>query len=1847
MTEHSHIPAGYDVVETISESFGTTVYRARHRQQNRPVILKCLTMVQPTSRDIVHFRREFDIGAQLQGPDLIDIYSMEYVHSTLVLIEEDFGGQSLDKTLKSQRFDIDEFLVLAIDIAKAVGRLHRQGVIHRDINPSNIVWNRDSGELKIIDFGLSTRSTELPTGGLLASTLGTLPYIAPEQTGRTRRPIDYRSDYYSLGATFYELLTGSRPFEQGTAGELIHAHLARQPVTVHDRRPYVPVVLSELIARLMAKSAEDRYQSAQGLVYDLQHCLRQFRTTQAIADFELGERDHRQSLRISHRVYGRDEELDRLHSALEQTRRGGRHLVVVEGVSGIGKSLLVDQLQAPTLAADGWFVSSSAEPTPQQTPYNAISDAFGQLLTQLLSGSRRQLQTWRTKLRTALGDDASMLNSVVPELELLLGEIADAPATDAAEAQHRFHNAVSRFVGLFANESTPLVVVLDDLHWLDGASAALLEQLLTDDDLQYLLVVGTRRVAPSAEQPDSENLIDRLHNRSVSVDTIRLEALDDQAISKIVADSLSTTVDHIHPLAELTSAKTSNSPYFAVQFLRSLIERNLLWFDADASSWRWDPAGIAELPVTDNLVDLLHSRLETLPDRTRQLLIDATFIGHTFDVDTIAEITDTPRIEVYHSLEPALQGGIVLAASELELSDPDDLDSPTYFPRLSFSHDRIREATARLLDPGKSTGVQLRVGRRLAALLDESEDDRLLFAAVHNLNAATELIDRRAEQLKVLRLNQRAAHRAFEQKAIAEAARILSPASRAIDDDIWTQAPDVARDILHMSAESALLLGDYETTGKTIDRALARLDDPLEAAPFYCLLIRQLTLNAELTEATEVGQRALRELGYELPLSNLDDALENTFDRIAIQLKTLSIDDIIHLPCKPDRRADAALKILGVLHPAAGLVQWELLQLVGLKATALTLDIGVRPDSVVALAMYGAALCSRGQPHVGYRVGRIAMRLARRFDRKSILTHTLFTVATMILPWSRPIKESLELLDEGYHAGLQSGNHLFAGYSLFMKALHQFHLGRDLHAILRRSTHSRDVNWALHNTTGVDLSIALRMITQNLVGLTDGVHTFSSDDVSSAPALIQRCRDHNTRSAIAIFEIARAQIEYTHGNSGDAAERLLETGEDLDPLLGTFERARHVFWLALALIDVALTKGGNDSDDQRRQHIDELRRILASYADDIPSNFQTRLQFVDAEIARLDGDLETAINGYDDAISSARSEDLLHLEALVNERAGRFWLDEGKPDFAFLYLRDAFDLYELWKAHRKVRQLRDEFGVQLLRHRPHNPTSSSSSSADAIDLDSILQASEVIASHLEFDELLPALMEVTLENAGAARGTFFVADDDDLSVAVQGDAETEPVLFDPPIALDDWNDGPRSIVRYVHRTGEVLVLQRACRDERFQHDPYLRDHRIRSVFCIPTDIRGQLQGLLYVENNLVSDAFDPERVRILSILASHIGLALNKARLYSRLHEKSRRFRQLAENIREVFWLMEYPSRDITYLSPAYEPIWGRPMPALPISIDEWSRNIVADDRISVEESLRDDVASGEYDITYRIKRPSGSLRWIHARGFPITDSNGVIHRIAGIARDITREREVARMKDEFISVVSHELRTPLTPITGIFSMLSRDYRDELPEDVNKMTELGLRNSRRLLSLIDDLLDIQKLSMDKVDFNYEIFDIREIVEEAVSLNTALGDARNIQFELDPCDVPLAICGDRSRLIQILTNLMSNAVKFSQPDDVVTIKIRRTADNARVSVIDHGPGIPVEVRDKIFEKFTQADATLTRQHGGIGLGLAIARSLVDRLGGRIYFETELDKGTTFHVELPLATQPRETPPKRLH
>ena len=1830
-------PSGYEILETLHRSERTTVFRARHQASDEQVILKCLASYRSPARATLYFRHEFDVGRHLSGDEFIDLYRLERHGRHLVIVEQDIGATSLDQILEERRFDVEEFLSLALRIVDAVEAMHRQEIVHRDLNPSNIIWNPDTDQLKLIDFGLAVRSRELrsSTGAIAEETRGTLPYISPEQTGRSSRVLDYRTDYYSLGVTLYELLVGRRPFEATSPAALVHAHLARRPIPSHRQRPDLPHQLSLILDKLLAKAPEDRYQSARGLRTDLQRCRDEFSATGTISDFDVGTRDVRTSLQVSKRLYGRQRELTELQRSVRRIHHGGRQMRLVSGTAGIGKSTLVEHLQAPVLSGGGWFVASKFDAPRDAAPFSGLADAFGKLFTRLLGEEAQALADWRQRLRKALGDDEPLVSRLIPELAIFLGGSSSSRSPRPTEATHRFRRAVHRLVGLLAERSHPLTLVLDDLHWADDATLRLLESLLADETLDYLLVIGTYRPEAIDDSHPLMQMCRRLDDREIVVETTELGPLDDDAVARLVADSLDTDVESTWPLTELVIRKTSNNPYFIDQFLNSLAHDNLLGYDHTRDRWTWDQHDIATLPVTDNVVDMLQGRIGRLPEQTRRLLIDASFLGNQFRLTELAAVQHREPIDVSEALEPALDQDILFRASEPELLDPDDPTSPAITEHLSFPHDQIREAIQQLVAPDDAPAIHLRIGRRLQPLAEEHDSDRLLFSVVRNLDDGRQLIDDFEQRRHLIELNVRAAARATALQAIPDATRYLEIADDLVDD-LWDRDFDLAQTVAFERTRVAILDGRFELAEQLVDTALEHLDDPVERAEFHRLSIRRLVLVPDIDAAIDHGRRALDELGYQLPTTDLADAATEAFDRLEEIVDGRPIEELAEISSAGEPTAEATLEILAELQPAAGLWDFQLLLVVGLEATALTVSTGIRPESLVGFAIYGTALCVRGHPRRGRQAGQLALELARQFDRQFILSHVAFIHAAMISPWSRPLDESLVLLEESHQTGIRSGNYAFAGFSLSLLALYNLHLGRNLDDVRKITDRAIRFGRDVQHLTAVDLATAVRRTIEQLVD--DRSTGDVDDDRLGDDEFIEQCYRHGADSAAVLFRLLRAQLDIIYGRFEPAVEQLTELTDELEPLVGTFDTARHPFYLAIALAGFILDDPENRSP-ARRETLEQLRGVIASLADDSPSNFDDKLALIDAELARLDDDVERALDCYDRAIENARSRDFIHIEALATERAARFWLEhEERRDFAALRFRQAREAYEIWGADQKVAAIDDLYGRLFTFPTTIDSTSgTSTSSGDTIDLESVFKASEAIASSVDLEHLLPTLMEVTLENAGAQRGTFLIVDDGDLAVAVEGHVDDEPIRHDPPLSLDDWY-GPRSIARYVHRTRNPLFRGRAHRDLRFRGDPYFEETRPRSIACIPAEEHGEIRGILYVENNLADDVFTEDRIRLLEVLAGHIAIALNKARLYAELREKKERFRQLAENIREVFWLMDWNDRRIVYVSPAYETIWGRPRPSLPTSIEDWVGSIVSDDRAMVEDKLRDDAGAGEYDVTYRIERPSGAERWVHDRGFPIRDADGEVQRIAGIARDVTRPRELARMKDEFISIVSHELRTPLTPITGIFSMLNREYHDEIPDEVQKMTELGLRNSRRLLTLIDDLLDIQRLSMDRIDFNFETLDLRTIISDAVELNDPLGDPRKIRFSYTPPTSPLWVNTDLNRLMQVVTNLLSNAVKFSDEGDSIEIETRRCDGRVRLSITDHGPGIPPEVRQRVFEKFTQADTTMTRKHGGIGLGLAISRALVERLGGTIDFDTKLGEGTTFFVELPLAEAP---------
>ena len=1829
----------YELSETLYESERTTVYRGRGKQPpHQKVILKCLTASYPSPRELLRMRREFEITRQLQGREFPTMLASKKHFSQRVLVQEDIGGQSLDHMIESRPLGVDTFLDLAISLSRAIAQLHDQGVIHRDINPSNIIYNAETERLQLIDFGLAMRmGWEHTAARVPRHTTGTLSYMSPEQTGRTNRLVDHRADLYSLGATLYELLTGQLPFRSRDPAELIYLHLTHRPTAPSELLPQLPAQLSRIIMKLLSKAPEGRYQSARGVYADLEKCRRQWRERGIVVDFDLGQHDMWATLRISQHLYGRDEELRRLRQALRRTRPGERQLTLITGDPGVGKTALVDEVGAPLTGRNGWFVSGKFDPQLQGIPYTALGSAMGELITRLLGRSEASLSQWRRRIKAVLEDDGALIASVVPELDTLLQTTWTDSRVEAEEAKHRFRHAFRRFISVFCTDDRPLIIFLDDLQWIDEASLELMEVLLTDAEVGPLHIIGAYRDGEVGPDHRLVSLLDRLRQAGETVETIALGALDGEAVKNLVADTLHCERQVAAPLAGLLHKKTSGNPYFIHQFLANLVATEVLWFEPEQGEWNWDLRGIQALPAAENVVDILSQRMVQLDADARRVVTHAALLGTRFSLNLLAMICELSEAQTYRYLEPAIELGVIVPVEEARLVDPDDPDSAAVVPELVFSHDRVREAAAQLVEEAAREALHLRVGRRLASQLRPDASSEMLFLVVQHLNQGAALIDDDSQCQELVRLNLRAGMEALDAQAFAAASRYLAVADEFLPDHAWQSDPELARQVHLQRGRAESLRGGFEVAARTLQRALENLDDPVERASFQCILIEQLTRQSDFHGAAEVAQSALEALGESLSVADFDAQLGDALIAVEERLAGRSLDVVRGLDVDDDKRAGAALRVLAALQPAAGLIDLRFLLLVGLKAMVITLDIGVHPASVVGLSVYGTALCTMNEVHRGYDAGHLALELARQFDRQSDISHVAFMVGAMIFPWTRPLRQSQPLFEEGQRAGLRSGNFIFAGFNAMLKLVYGYFQGRRLDDCLRHADDAVELSAHTGNIASVELASAARLVIRNLAGYTASVSAFEDERYESAESFLKQCEANANHPALATFEIARAQTEYLYGDFAKAHRRLRARRERLDDLVGTFETGRFPFLYAMATAQICMEMEPHERADLRREVV-ELRDQLAGYAENGEANFLHKRLLVDAELARIDADMEAAMKAYDRAIEEASREGFVHLVALANERAARFWLAWDKEEFALHYLREAIYHYELWQARPKVKMLQEEFDHLLVHPTDAEVTTSGDTTGEAaIDLDSVFQASELIAGQLDVADLLPTLMQVALENAGAQRGTFLIAVNGQLCAAVEGETGTEPTPLDPPQPLDEWSGGPRSVIRYVQRVGEPLVLGRASVDPRFHDDPYINETQARSVLCIPVEESGQLRGILYVENNLADHMFIEERARVLQILAGHIAIAIHKSHLYMSLHQEKERFRQLAENIREVFWLMDWPSREIVYISPAFEAVWGQSMPQTPLSVDQWVEAIADSDRERVADALCTQAARGDYDETYRIVRPSGNERWIRDRGFPIHDTDGNIYRIAGVANDITREHEVAQLKDEFVSVVSHELRTPLTPITGIFSMLTREYSDQLPKEVREMANLGLRNSRRLLNLIDDLLDIQKLSMDQVSFELELLDARQVITDAVELNVPLGDLHEISLTLELHDSPVLIESDSARMLQVMTNLLSNAIKFSNPGDSVTVEVYPVDDRARIGVTDSGPGIPREARELIFEKFTQVDSSLTREHGGTGLGLAIARSLVERMGGTIEVVTEMGQGTTFFIDLPLASR----------
>ncbi|MEG4940899.1 AAA family ATPase [Microcoleus sp. F4-D5] len=1512
---------GVAAVAVLYESVNSLVYRAIREADNQPIILKLLKESYPTPQELVRYRTEYRITQELKEAGVVRVYDLQKYQNSLVMFVEDFGGESLTIWMQQRSFTLEEFLQIAIATTEILGQIHSANIIHKDINPSNIVYNPETEQLKIIDFGISTQlSRETPilkNPGILE---GTLAYISPEQTGRMNRALDYRTDFYSLGVTFYELLTGKLPFDTEDALELVHCHIARQPVPPHEIEPVIPLIVSQLVSKLMAKNAENRYQTALGIKQDLETCLFQLQATGNIETFALGTRDITDRFLIPEKLYGRESEVDNLLAAFERVSTGSAEMMLVAGLSGIGKTAVVNEVHKPIARQRGYFIKGKYDQFGRNIPFSAFVQAFRELMGQLLSQSDAQLQTWKTNILTALGDSGQVLIEVIPELERIIGAQPLALELSGIAAQNRFNLLMQKFVQVFTTVEHPLVIFLDDLQWADSASLKLLQLLM--ENTGNLLVLGAYRDNEVSPTHPFMLTVDEIVKSGAAVNTINLQPLSLGDLNQLVADTLICDLSLAQPLTELVYEKTKGNPFFSTQFLKALHEDGLIIFDRPVSptplsssltkggqrgvqgGWQCDIAQVKFADSSD-VVEFMAVQLQKLPKETQDVLKLAACIGAQFDLDTLAVVSEEVAEPTASALWKALLEGLILVSAEGYNFIQADAQSPNQFvanPTYKFLHDRVQQAAYSLIPDDQKQATHLKIGQLLLQNFSDIEREEKIFDIVGHLNQGIELINQLSEREALAKLNLEAGRKARSSTAYAAAMVYLQTGIELLRANCWQSQYELTLNLYIGATEAAYLNADIEGMEQMAAQVLHNAQTILDKIKIYEISIAAQTAQGKLLEAIAVGREALRLLGIDLPTEPDGALIGKALQTLKSQLHEKQIDELADLPLMTNPQTQAAMQLLRMLPTPIFMGMPGLLPLLSSTMVSLSLSFGNGPASSVGYAIHGIVLCGfLGEVETGYRFGRLALSLLEGFTSGEFNSIILMMFGALIQHHQEAMRAAILTLKDGYTVGMEIGDFGNAGYSIINYFHTNFLGGVELESW---EPELADYSTALALVKQYSAKDSLDMTRQTVQNLTEAV---SQPDCLMGTAydetvMLPKHHQDNELSAIALVYIYKLLLAYSWGNYPAALNHICQVKPYLMALSGlVFVPAFH-FYAALTHLALFPTQ----PETQQAEIITQAeahQTTLQQWAQNAPMNHLHKSYLVEAEKHRVLGNKAEAIEMYDRAISEAKENQFLNEEALANELAAKFYLEWDKEKFAQLYMIEAYYCYIQWGATAKVKDLETRY-PQLLKpiQRKNKNTKTTArvtttGSESNLDITTVMKATSAISDEILLDKLLSRLMKILMESAGAHRGYLILSSQEKLLIEAEGTINSQQVTVLQSIPVEDCQELSSAIVNYVARTQETVVLDDAARSGQFTNDPYIQKNQPKSILCVPLINQSQIVSIVYLENNLTAGAFTPERVELLKVLSGQVAISIQNSKLYTEVRESENRLAQFLEAI--------------------------------------------------------------------------------------------------------------------------------------------------------------------------------------------------------------------------------------------------------------------------------------------------------------------------------------------------------------
>jgi PAS domain S-box-containing protein len=1784
----------------------------------------------PTAASLDRLSHEYGLKDQLDSAWAVRPLELVRQGDRTVLVFEDPGGEPLERLLGAP-FETDRFVRLAVSIAAALGEVHRRGLVHKDLKPAHILVDESTGSVRLTGFGLATllpRERQSPAPP--ETIAGTLAYMAPEQSGRMNRSIDARSDLYSLGVTFYQMLTGSLPFTAAEPMEWIHCHIARKPVSPSERVEHVPAQVSRIVMKLLAKTAEERYQTAVGLQHDLRRCLTEWEAIRQINPFPLGERDVPDRLLIPEKLYGREREIATLLAAFDRVvNEGTAGLVLVSGYSGIGKTCVVNELHKALVPPRGLFASGKFDQYKRNIPYATLAQAFRSLVSQILGKSNAEMEQWRAALYEALGPNGQLMVTLVPELALIIGEPPPPPDLPLQDQQARFQMVFRRFLSVFARPEHPLTLFLDDLQWLDSATLDLIEHLIAHSDVRHLLLVGAYRDNEVGPAHPLARTLERLRGAGGRVREIVLAALRPEDVARLLADALHMERGRVRPLAELMFEKTAGNPFFTIQFLLALAEQELLAFDPGTAAWTWDLPHIRLKGFTDNVGDLMAAKLSRLPRATRKALGQLACLGNVANAGTVAMVHTEAEEATHAALSDAVRSGLVLRSNS------------TY----TFLHDRIREAAYALILESARAMAHLRIGRVLAARTPPEDLEENIFDIVNQFGRGAVLISTQEEREQVAQLNLMAGTRAKAATAYDAALQYFTAGRALLADTGWEQCYRLTFDLELNCAECEYLIGEFASAEERLAMLSIRAQTTVDAAAVTCLRINLYTTLDQSDSAVEVGVEYLRRADDRWSPHPMAEDVRQAYDRLWQQLGEGSIEALLDLPLMTDPERCATMDVLTVLTSPALFTDLNLFRLVVSRMAALSLEHGNSDGSCLAYSWLGGVLGTYlGEYQAGFGFGRLGLDLVEKHGLDRFRARVYLVFAVHVAHWTQPLRTSRAFLRRAFEAALEAGDVSCAAYSCIDVITNRIATGDSLSDVQREAEHglefARKVRFGLVSDC---ITAQLRLI-RMLRGLTPDFISFN--DVEFDERAFEQRLENNPQLAIgaSYYWIRKLQASIY---ATDAASAIAAVSKAA-PLLWTtptqFEWAEYHFYGALAYAaHCDLT-----SAEQRSRDLEALaahHKQLTVWAENCPATFANRVALVGAEIARLEGRDLDAIRLYEEAIRLAHADGFIQNEALAHERAARFCTARGFATMADAYLRNARHCYLSWGADGKVRQL-DQLYPQLSEKEPApGPTSTIRAPVEHLDLATVLKVSQAVSGEIMLDKLLDTLMRTAIEHAGAERGLLILSRRTEQRIAAEAITSGDGIvvrLHDQPLTATWLSE---AIVQTVLRTQEAMILDDAAAEPAFATDPYIRQRRARSIFCLPLLNQSKLIGVLYLENSLAPGVFTPTRISVLRLVASQAAIALENTRLYRDLAEREAKIRRLVDaNIIGVFfWDLEGPiieANDAFLRIVGYDPedvVAGR-LRWTELTPPEWRDRHHR--RWTPELKMTGRVAPFEKEYFRkdgsRVPVLVGSTSFDEARNhgvsfvLDLTERKRAEEALGLMQMQLAHANRVATM-GQLTASIAHEVNQPITATVSnaeaALLWLNRQPPDldEVGQALTRIVDDGYR-AGEVIGRIRALIKNEPPRKDRLNINEAIREVigltrGEIVKNDVSVRTDLTEG-----------LPL-IHGDRVQLQQVLLNLIINAVEamtdVSKDTRELLIKTGETeAGYVLVAVKDSGPGLDPGRVDHLFEAF------YTTKSSGMGMGLAISRSIIDAHGGRLWACPNELRGAVFQFTLPV-------------